>query len=1428
MKQIVYAFLLILLSSITVQADPITDKQIPDTLKPWVEWVLYNQDQQNCPTAYNNNNRHFCAWASRLNLNLNNTEGEFKQHWQVHDTTWIRLPGNSKYWPQSVMVDDKIAIVLNKGGFPSVELSAGSHTVSGLFAWDSLPESMTVPPSTGLLSITRNGQPLAFPRINQQGQLWLDKSVQKKNIENSINVQVFRKITDGHPMRIETRIILNVSGNSRDIIFPKAQLDGFTPLQLQSKLPARINQQGDLQLQVRPGNWLVKLYSYRVADVSNLTMPTVVHENWPRQEIWVFQADPSLRLVDIEGVNAVDARQTRLPKEWHQYPAYLLEAKQTMKLKTLQRGSAEPEPNRLNLQRMVWMDFDGKGYTLHDQINGTMTRGWRLSALPDLQLGRVSIDGEPQFITKLNPDTLDSDKTIAQGNGVEVRRGSIHLEADSRYSKNIANLPVTGWQHNFQGVDIQLFLPPGWKLFSAHGADNLANTWLQRWTLLDLFMVLIITVAIARLWNWQWGVFALFTMILIWHEANAPRYIWLNLLATIALLRVLPDGLAKKLLCSYRNLTFLVLLLIIIPFIVSEVRHGLYPQLGLYADYERVVNNSQISSYNDGMLIPAPSVIMKEDMEEAAVEMNKSYSAGVVSNATKMVQQKRYAPKKKQQWQQKNVLNEVDPNANIQTGPGLPTWNWQAVRFRWNSPVDPAQTLKLNFISPAMNMLLNFLRVALLLLLIARLVKTFVNKGENKGSADGTSSANSNNGKKWYLRFFKTAMVLLVPVLLMTMLMPQAQAEKIQNNSIQQNELTPPLAPSLNIRSNNRMFNHKEIVNSAFPSMELLNTLQRRLLVADDCLPECALIEAMKLEVSADALTIHLKVHSANNSVIPLPANGNQWRPDIVLINHQPASALARDSASNLWIGMGQGTHIITLQGKLPPQPQLSLSLPLKPHVVTWQGNGWTVEGIREDHTPEQQLQLVRTQKKDANERDLMQQNTILPPLLQIERTLHLGLDWNLETKVTRLSPLGSPVSMRIPLLKNESVLSNANTVKNGKIAISLGTMQQGMSWKSRLPVASSLKLTATWQQGLVESWKLDISTIWHVNITGIPEIHHATQNSEWLPEWKPWPGESISLSISRPEGIAGRTLTIERSMLTTTIGKRMRESTLILRLRSSRGGQHIITLPEGAELLSVSIDGKRQPVRQKERLLSLPISPGKQKIKLNWREAKQISTYLQQPEVDLGSDSVNNSIHFNLGRDRWILFAGGPQMGPAVLFWGVLMVILLGAIILGRVKDSPLKIWQWFLLGAGLSLVTPLMLLIIVGWIMMLKYRPLLAKVSNNIIFNLAQVLLVLFTLIAFGVLFFALQQGLLGSPDMQISGNGSYAGSLQWFQDRSTSLLPQPWVISIPLLVYRLLMLLWALWLAFALINWLKWGWHNFTVGGLWRKRKSKKIKE
>jgi hypothetical protein len=83
----------------------------------------------------------------------------------------------------------------------------------------------------------------------------------------------------------------------------------------------------------------------------------------------------------------------------------------------------------------------------------------------------------------------------------------------------------------------------------------------------------------------------------------------------------------------------------------------------------------------------------------------------------------------------------------------------------------------------------------------------------------------------------------------------------------------------------------------------------------------------------------------------------------------------------------------------------------------------------------------------------------------------------------------------------------------------------------------------------------------------------------------------------------------------------------------------------------------------------------------------------------------------------------------------------------------------------------------------------------------------------------------GLLGQPDMQIEGNGSYASHLVWYQDRIDNvdgqggLLPRPWVLSVSMWWYRGLMLAWALWLAGSLVRWLPWAWGSFSAGGLWR---------
>jgi len=42
---------------------------------------------------------------------------------------------------------------------------------------------------------------------------------------------------------------------------------------------------------------------------------------------------------------------------------------------------------------------------------------------------------------------------------------------------------------------------------------------------------------------------------------------------------------------------------------------------------------------------------------------------------------------------------------------------------------------------------------------------------------------------------------------------------------------------------------------------------------------------------------------------------------------------------------------------------------------------------------------------------------------------------------------------------------------------------------------------------------------------------------------------------------------------------------------------------------------------------------------------------------------------------------------------------------------------------------------------------------------------------------------------------------------------------VVSVPIAFYRTAMLAWALWLARALLGWLRWGFESWSAGGVWR---------
>jgi hypothetical protein len=236
-----------------------------------------------------------------------------------------------------------------------------------------------------------------------------------------------------------------------------------------------------------------------------------------------------------------------------------------------------------------------------------------------------------------------------------------------------------------------------------------------------------------------------------------------------------------------------------------------------------------------------------------------------------------------------------------------------------------------------------------------------------------------------------------------------------------------------------------------------------------------------------------------------------------------------------------------------------------------------------------------------------------------------------------------------------------------------------------------------------------------------------------------------------------------------------------------------------------------------------LGLYPGRQQAELVWREPRGIGLRYQVSAVDLGAPSVNADVVLRPGQDRWILLVGGPRLGPAVLFWSLVLVLVLLTLLLGRVRLTPLGTREWLFLGLGLSQVPLVAAAAVMGWLLALGWRNEHPQQPGWWRFNLRQLVLAVWSLTALGILVAAIQEGLLGDPDMQITGPGSTRFELRWFQDRipGGTALPEPWVLSVPVLAYRLAMLVWALWMARSLLAWLRWGWTAFSRGGWWKRR-------
>ncbi|MGI9222274.1 MAG: hypothetical protein ACR2QS_14690 [Woeseiaceae bacterium] len=1140
---------------------------IPDDLQGWEDWVLHDKEYRSCPMLFdraaNERGDFVCVWPGGLELTVSSSGGRFTQAWTVYaERQWVQLPGNTNYWPHSVTANGRATEVVLHDNVPSVYLEPGAYTIAGTFEWDDRPGNLSLPWKTGQISLTVDGQTVDRPDRTRNG-LFLGERQQATQARDSVTSDVYRLIRDDVPTRLTTRVRIQVSGSVREELFGPLLPEGFIPLTINSQLPARLESDGNLRVQVRPGTWEIEIAARGASVVETLTMPAP-ETNLPDTEIWSYAANDDLRVTVPEGLTPVDPLQVDVPSGWGELAAFRVAAGETLTVVERSRGIVSAE-NDLVLSRTMWMNFDRSGFVVNDEIGGTMRTDWRLDMVPPFELLTAAAGYENLLIT--------IGETVRH-TGVELRSPYLDLETSAASSAG-GHLPVTAWDARFNSVQTTLNLPPGHKLLAAPGVDSAVGSWVTQWQLLDFFLVLIIAIATWRLFGAKAGVIALAAMVLSFHESSAPTWLWLNLLIAVALLRVAPAGRLRQTVRFYQGVSAVLLVLALVPFVANQLRVAMYPQLETqryaptaYMDSEALNITTSADLANQQAMMEVP---MDETDRLARSRFEERRALRSVSPASEIEEVVVSANKLAGSLQ----FSRYAPNAIVQAGAGIPSWRWNSYQLSWSGPVDADQTMRLMILPRWLVSTLRFVEVAFLLLFVAILAAEILQRKIKLpgGLSFGRAATSGLAG---------------LGLLLIT------------------------LAPS-------------QDAHAQTPDPELLKILEQRLLAAPECAPRCAEIVAADVAISSDSIRMELTVHALEDVAIPIPGSDSGWRPVAILLDGSAAGQVSRAPNQALWIRLLPGRHTLVLSGPIPAVDSLEISFPTPPRFISSESDGWFVAGIKDRRLLSGSLQLTRLQSESSTDGTVRWESSRFPPFVEVTRTVQLDLDWYVVTSVRRIAPAQGALTLELPLLESESVMSENLTVEDGKILVSMAPNSSYVSWRSKLELVSPLMLHAEDAMPWQEIWRVGVSNIWHAEFEGVPESENESYDENArVASFYPRGGEALTVQATRPEGAAGSTLAFDAVSLHANHGERSSNVQLSLEYRSTRGAQHTIRIPESAEVTNVTIDGESQPLRAQDGEIDLPILPGEHTIIMNWRDEGEVGARLSTPEVDIGAPASN------------------------------------------------------------------------------------------------------------------------------------------------------------------------------------------------------------
>ena len=1319
-----------------------------------------------------------CVWPGELRIEAGASGARFSQRWTVDAEQSIPLPGDG---------DDFRPIEVTLDGAPApVAFEDGRpvlHVPPGSYTVSGRIEWSTRPPTLAL------PDEIAWVSLALDGEtVAVPRRDESGDLVlgatgaaegDALQLEVYRLLADGTPPWLATRIELSVTGKPREQVLGPILPAGYVPVALDGQVPLRWESDGRLRLQLRPGFWSVTVIARAPATATEFAMPPVP-EPWVPQEIWQFRVAPEFRIAQLEGVPGVDPDQADVP-EWTE--------------------GVGPD----TLARWHWLLATTAlpTFVLDAQAQATLAaslRGLPAQRPPRLSLSRqlwLTFDGS-EYLAR---DVIDGQLGSAQR--LDMREPWRLEEATGGEDRNllITQGPEPGTS-GFEWRDAQVSVRTGAR--APRRAAMPASGWNQPFDSANaslhlppgyrLFGATGVDQA-GGSWVARWTLLDLFlasiVLLLAWRLRDAS--IAVALFGWLLWSWHEPDAPRITLLLALG----LVLALRYVPAgrwqrALGWLQRGL---LVLVALWSLSFAATQLTwaifpqlEESDAYGGADADVVEVSFLEPPPQVMAEAPMPADAAAPRMRAQNQAFERIEVTGSRIKRVdLYKYPTDAIPQAGRARPDWQWHVHALRWNGPLLADETMRL-WISPP-----------------------------------------------WLTRLLRVASVLLLAYALLALARRSWKLPPAQPRAVQP-EL--PLRAAAAALFSVALALPAAVRAQATPDGATLEELRTRLLEAQaPCHPDCASLATVSVQRSASGVQLVLEAHAQERLAWPLPWPAEAPVLAGVRVDGVPAQPL-RDGAG-AWVALERGVHRIEIEFA-SEEGRWRIEFPLVPARVAVPDEGFEASGIDDGRLIGNTLELIAASDAGSgDDADGAETSESIPPFVRVRRHLTIDQQWRLDTIVERIAPARGGLTVPVPLLEGELPLENAPPLRGRVAQVSIPAGQDSVSWSSRLTPGQDYALVATDAAGYSEEWLLDAAPLLHVEPSGIPE---SPSQNEGTRRFLPLPGEKLALAVTRPEAVQGATLAIEQARLDVTPGQRARDSRLQLVLRSTRAGQHWLTLPPESELLGFDIDGVAQPRVLDEGRVALPLRTQPQTVVVSWREPIAMGFAMRSPELHLGADAGNLRVSLQLPQDRWLLGASGPGLGPALLYWPQLALLVLVAWGLARLRLTPLRFHHWLLLGLGFSTVSWLAAAIVAAWLLLLGWRARRAQAPRNFGFTLAQVGLAFATLVALICLVAAVPRGLLGSPDMQVVSaaqgddamrwantdaqalqampwpHGAWRSDLDWYLDGTDGALPSATAWSLPLWAYKVAILAWALWLANALIGWLRWGWQAFSAGGRW----------